>query len=79
MSVSIEEVVSSAGYDVNNPDDANWILGQKTDWEELLEQAEKTVEEYIDYQDTIEILEEEGKDIPTFEEFRNGWEFYERP
>ena len=46
MSVGIKEVVENAGYDVKFYKDAEWILGQKDDWEELLEQAQETLDQY---------------------------------
>lgn len=53
MSVSLQEVLESAGYDIkNNPEDASWLLAQKNEFEELVEKAEETRElydEYIDY------------------------------
>lgn len=53
MSVSLQEVLESAGYDIkNNPEDASWLLAQKNEFEELVEKAEETRElydEYVDY------------------------------
>ena len=45
MSISITEVLSSAGYEpASDPGDARWIIGQRDTWEELLEQAEACIE-----------------------------------
>ena len=45
MSVSITEVLSSAGYDpASDPDDARWLLGQMDNMSELFEQAEACIE-----------------------------------
>ena len=54
MSVSLQEVLENAGYDIkNNPEDAMWLLAQKNEFEELCETAEETSDlyhdEYIDY------------------------------
>ena len=53
MSVSLLEVLESAGYDIKkNLDDAKWLLGKKSEFEELCEEAEELVDlydEYIDY------------------------------
>jgi hypothetical protein len=54
MSVSLQEVLESAGYDIkNNPEDAMWLLAQKNEFEELYETAQETSDlyhdEYIDY------------------------------
>lgn len=45
MSVSISEVLASAGYDpASDPGDARWLISQQDTWEELLEQAEACIE-----------------------------------
>ena len=45
MSVSLQEVLESAGFDIkNNKDDALWLLGQQSDFEELCEQAEEVID-----------------------------------
>ena len=45
MSVSLQEVLESAGYDVkNNYEDALWLLGQRNEFDELCEEAEGFVE-----------------------------------
>lgn len=45
MSVSITEALSSAGYEpATNPSDARWLISQRDEWEELLEQAEACIE-----------------------------------
>lgn len=44
MSMSITQVLSEAGYDLSKPEDANWLLGQRNTWEELVEQAEEVVD-----------------------------------
>lgn len=47
MSVSLEEVLTAAGYDIkNNPEDAQWLLSQKDDWDDLLYDAEQCVDDY---------------------------------
>lgn len=43
MSVSIAEVLESAGYNVEEIDDAIWLMGQRSQWEELVEQADETI------------------------------------
>lgn len=45
MSVSLLEVIEAAGYDISNPEDANWLLGKQSEFEELIEQAEEIVDE----------------------------------
>ena len=44
MSVSITEVIASAGYDLSTKEDANWLLSQMDNMSELFEQAEACVE-----------------------------------
>lgn len=72
MSVSLQEVLENAGYDVkNNLDDAKWLGSQYDEFMGLFEGAERLVDEYSDYEDFIEIQEELGNfDNPTFEEWR---------
>lgn len=72
MSVSLLEVLENAGYDVkNNVDDARWLGSQYGEFMNLFEDAERLVEEYDDYLERIDELEEEGHfNNPTFEEWR---------
>ena len=45
MSVSISEVLSSAGYEpATDLDDARWLIGQMDNMSELFEQAEACIE-----------------------------------
>ena len=45
MSVSISEVLSSAGYEpTSDMDDARWLIGQMDNMGELFEQAEACIE-----------------------------------
>lgn len=45
MSVSITEVLASAGYDpASDPGDARWLIGQMGNMSELFEQAEACIE-----------------------------------
>lgn len=47
MSVSLDEVLFSAGYDIrNNVEDAQWLLSQRGDFEELCDIADGTIEIY---------------------------------
>lgn len=45
MSVSIKEVIESAGYDLTTLDDARWLVSQEADFDELIEAAEELIEE----------------------------------
>ena len=44
MSVSIREVIEHGGYDLTTLDDARWLLGKQSEFNELIEEAEATVE-----------------------------------
>lgn len=72
MSVSLEEVIESSGFDIiENVEDAEWLLGQKEEFEALCEKAEECVEDYDEYTDFIETQEELGNnDLPSWEEWR---------
>jgi len=53
MSVSLQEVLENAGFDIkNNIDDAKWLLSKRNVFEALCEEAEELndlYDEYIDY------------------------------
>jgi hypothetical protein len=72
MSVSLQEVLENAGYDVkNNLDDAKWLLGQKDEFEALCEDAEHLDEIYEEYLDCKETAEEDGDyNYPSFNEWK---------
>lgn len=58
MSVSLEEVIESAGYNITtSKEDAIWLLAQQGEFERLKEIAEETVErlEKEDEEDDDEI------------------------
>ena len=44
MSVSLREVIESAGYDLITKEDALWLLSQQNNWDELVEEAEEIEE-----------------------------------
>ena len=44
MSVSLLEVISDAGYDLSTPEDAQWLISQVNQFEELVEKAENMLE-----------------------------------
>ena len=46
MSVSLLEVIEHGGYDLNTLEDAYWLKSKSSEWEELLEKAEKLIEEH---------------------------------
>lgn len=44
MSVSIEAVIEHGGYDLTTLDDARWLLSTQSEYADLIEAAEETVE-----------------------------------
>ena len=49
MSVTLQEVLEHAGFDItNNIDDAEWLLSQQDEFEDLIEKAETLIEESED-------------------------------
>lgn len=61
MSVSISEVIESAGYVLNNVEDCRWLLAQKDEFNEICEEAEKLIDEYEEkeYQTLLDEDDEE--------------------
>lgn len=45
MSVSLREVIESGGYDLTTLEDARWLVGKQTEFEQLVEEAELVIEE----------------------------------
>lgn len=43
--VSIKEVIEAGGYDLTTLEDAQWLLSQESNFDDLIEQAEELVEE----------------------------------
>lgn len=72
MSVSLLEVLENAGYDIkNNIEDARWLLGQESEFNDLVEMAGELEDDWSEYSDFIEMQEELGNFTnPTFEEWR---------
>ena len=68
MSVSLEEVLTAAGHDIkNNPEDAQWLLAQKDDWDDLLYDAEQCVDDYEEHEEYVDEydVDDEPKDFET--------------
>lgn len=67
MSVSLYEILLHAGYDIkNDPNDAKWLLGQESEFEELLEIAERTSDDYDEYLDYVDEYDDEPMDFETW-------------
>lgn len=60
MSVSLDEIIRHAGYDIKNDiNDARWLLAQKDEFEELLEIAEQMSDDYDEYEDYLDGLDDD--------------------
>lgn len=72
MSVSLLEVLENAGYDIkNNVEDARWLLGKESEFNDLVEIAGELEDDWTEYSDFVDTQEELGNFInPTFEEWR---------
>lgn len=44
MSASILEVIEAGGYNLETLEDANWLLAQRNQFDELVEKAEELVD-----------------------------------
>ena len=44
MSVSLAEVIEAGGYDLTTLEDARWLVGKQSEFEQLVEEAEETIE-----------------------------------
>jgi len=44
MSVSLLELIEAGGYNLSTPEDANWLLSKRQEFDELVEQAEELVD-----------------------------------
>lgn len=45
MGVLLQEVIEAGGYDLSTVEDANWLLSKRNEFDELIEAAEKLIEE----------------------------------
>ena len=74
MSVDLAEILKDAGYDIkNNIEDAKWLLSQEAEFNDLLEAAEKLLDDWTDYENFIFIdaqSELGNLNSPTFEEWK---------
>lgn len=61
MSVSLLEVIEAAHYDLTKFEDANWLLSKRNEFDSLVEEAEKVVEDYYDAVEAIEQAEYEAE------------------
>lgn len=43
--ISLLEVIEAGGYDLKTYDDANWLLSKRNEFEQLIEEAERVVDE----------------------------------
>lgn len=45
MSVSLLQVIEYSGYDITTKDDAIWLVSKQSEFEELIEQAQETIDQ----------------------------------
>lgn len=48
MSVSLREVIEAGGYDLTTLEDAQWLVSKQSEFDELVEEAELTIEQFED-------------------------------
>ena len=73
MSVSLTEVINSAGYDpAHNIEDAQWFFAQYNDYDDLMSQAQDLLDDYDDYKDYCESAEDNNIEPDSFEEWRKN-------
>ncbi len=46
MSVSITEVIEAGGYKLNTLEDAEWLLSQEDEFDELLEKSQELIDKH---------------------------------
>lgn len=70
MSVTITDVINSAGYDpAHNVEDAQWLFAQYNDYDDLASQAQELLDKYDDYKDYCDQADENGIVPQSFEEW----------
>ena len=50
MSVSLQEVIEAAGYNLNTLEDSRWLLSVRNEFEALVEKAEAMYDQEIEKQ-----------------------------
>ena len=64
MSVSLLEVIESGGYKpLSDPEDANWLLSKRNEFEELVDQAEDFLEELERLEYETELAQERADEL----------------
>lgn len=74
MSVSLNEVLIAAGYDIeNSPEDAQWLLAQHDEFvNELCDIAEQTLDDFEEYEEYFDSLgdDDHHQAVLSFEDWR---------
>lgn len=71
MSVSLYEVLTAAGYDIkNNPEDAQWLLAQRDEFDELCDVAEQTLDDFDEYESYLDESVWTAENQISFEDWR---------
>lgn len=71
MSVSLNEVLTAAGYDIkNNPEDAQWLMAQRDEFDELCDIAEQTLDDFDEYESYLDESVWTAANQMSFEDWR---------
>lgn len=71
MSVSLYEVLTAAGYDIkNNPEDAQWLLAQRDEFDELCDISEQTLDDFDEYESYLDESVWTAVNQKSFEDWR---------
>lgn len=71
MSVSLNEVLTAAGYDIkNNPEDAQWLLAQRDEFDELCDISEQTLDDFDEYESYLDESVWTAVNQKSFEDWR---------
>lgn len=70
MSVSLEEALNGAGYNLSDPEDCEWLLGKEEEFDELINKAQNVIDLWEEYNDEKDTADEDGDpSFPSFSEW----------
>ena len=71
MSVSLNEVLTAAGYDIkNNPEYAQCLLAQRDEFDELCDISEQTLDDFDEYESYLDESVWTAVNQKSFEDWR---------
>ena len=71
MSVSLEEALNGAGYNLDNVEDCEWLIGKQDEFSEMVDRATNLLDSYEQYLGCKETAEEDGHhNFLSFSEWR---------